>query len=96
VKIADFGVACALEARPDELGMAIGTPGYMALEQAPARPVDARTDLYSIGVIAFELISGRLPPGRRPAGASRSPDRPSSGAPRPERLTEAVADDLRE
>jgi serine/threonine-protein kinase len=42
-------------------GMAFGTPAYMAPEQAAGAPTDRRTDLYSIGVIFFEMIAGRLP-----------------------------------
>lgn len=66
VKIADFGIARALgNALPDDsataTGMTIGTPSYMAPEQALAQPIGPWTDLYSTGVIAFELLSGRLP-----------------------------------
>ncbi len=66
VKIADFGIARALgNALPEEsataTGMTIGTPSYMAPEQALAQPIGPWTDLYSTGVIAFELLSGRLP-----------------------------------
>ncbi len=66
VKIADFGIARALgNALPEEsataTGMTIGTPSYMAPEQAMAQPIGPWTDLYSTGVIAFELLAGRLP-----------------------------------
>ena len=66
VKIADFGIARALgNALPEEsataTGMTIGTPSYMAPEQALAQEIGPWTDLYSTGVIAFELLSGRLP-----------------------------------
>jgi serine/threonine protein kinase len=67
VKITDFGIAKALNqaltTRPfvTEPGMAIGTPMYMAPEQALAKEVGPWTDLYSVGVIAYELIVGQVP-----------------------------------
>jgi serine/threonine-protein kinase len=42
-------------------GAAIGTPGYMAPEQACGREVDARADLYSLGVTLYEMLCGKLP-----------------------------------
>ncbi len=64
VKIADFGIARAYNALTPRLtatGMAIGTPAYMAPEQATNDPLGPTTDLYSLGVIAYELLSGRPP-----------------------------------
>jgi serine/threonine protein kinase len=66
IKIADYGIAKALNMTVNEemrtaTGMAIGTPSYMAPEQAMGQAVDARTDLYALGVIAFDLIAGRPP-----------------------------------
>ncbi|MCB9505742.1 MAG: protein kinase [Gemmatimonadales bacterium] len=60
----DFGVA-KLEgpaARPTDPGLAIGTPGYMAPEQAAGAAVDARTDLYAWGLVARETLTGRRDP----------------------------------
>ena len=66
VKIADFGIAKATEvvstrAFVTATGTTIGTPTYMAPEQAMARPVGPWTDLYSVGVIAYELLVGHPP-----------------------------------
>ena len=72
VKIVDFGIAQLRrddtpkeeEARPRRLtktGMIFGTPEYMAPEQARGRQVDERADVYSAGVILYELLSGAVP-----------------------------------
>jgi serine/threonine protein kinase len=66
VKIADFGIARAgdrlLETRAlTKTGTTLGTPDYMAPEQALGEPVSPRTDLYAVGVLAFELLIGRTP-----------------------------------
>ncbi|MDQ2889817.1 MAG: serine/threonine protein kinase [Gemmatimonadota bacterium] len=68
--VTDFGIAHAIhEARTDasddptltRLGTSLGTPGYMAPEQACGDAVDARTDVYSWGVVAYETIAGHHP-----------------------------------
>jgi serine/threonine protein kinase len=64
VKIADFGIAKGVDNVSPSLtatGMTMGTPSYMAPEQALARDIGPWTDLYSAGVMAYEMLAGRLP-----------------------------------
>jgi eukaryotic-like serine/threonine-protein kinase len=65
VKLLDFGVARLTIDRPKELrtrsGLTVGTPTYMSPEQATASEIDARSDLYAIGVLTFEMITGQPP-----------------------------------
>ena len=60
--IMDFGISVSQEVRRlTETGMLVGTPRYMAPEQFGDRNVDQRSDIYSIGIIMFEVFTGRLP-----------------------------------
>jgi serine/threonine-protein kinase len=63
VKVVDFGLAALnhADARLTRTGVLIGTPTYMAPEQVRARTIDARTDIYSLGVIMYEIFTGRPP-----------------------------------
>jgi serine/threonine protein kinase len=60
VKILDFGIAQGVHDPNGEEGL-IGTPVYMAPEQALGKPVDARADLYSLGVMLYEMLAGEAP-----------------------------------
>jgi len=71
VKVLDFGIAkVTMDDRPSlnphgqiltQLGSVFGTPDYMAPEQASGAPVDHRADLYTVGVLLYEMLSGRAP-----------------------------------
>jgi uncharacterized RDD family membrane protein YckC len=63
VKVTDFGLAKSLGGEVDASGggMLLGTPTYMAPEQCRGRPVDARTDIYALGLTAWYLLGGKPP-----------------------------------
>jgi serine/threonine protein kinase len=58
VKIMDFGIARSMEAATRMTGSMVGTPQYMAPEQVGGKPVDYRTDIYSLGLILYEMFTG--------------------------------------
>lgn len=60
-KIADFGIAQIDTGRLTAVGMMIGTPSYMSPEQYIGRDIDARSDLFSAGVVLYEMVTGRCP-----------------------------------
>ncbi|MBZ0121280.1 MAG: serine/threonine protein kinase, partial [Sandaracinaceae bacterium] len=64
VKLLDFGIAKLIAndgGQRTATGVVLGTPAYMSPEQARGREVDARTDLYAVGVLMYQALSGRLP-----------------------------------
>ena len=61
VKVTDFGIARITDACRTRTGMVLGTPTYMSPEQLSGQRVDGRTDLYSLGVMLFQLLTGVLP-----------------------------------
>ncbi len=61
IKLTDFGIARLDTSKLTNVGEVMGSPGYMSPEQFLGTEVDARSDLYSVGIIAYELLSGKRP-----------------------------------
>jgi len=61
VKVTDFGIACLTDASKTRTGTVLGTPSYMSPEQASGKKLDGRSDLFSLGITLYQLLTGRLP-----------------------------------
>jgi serine/threonine-protein kinase len=61
VKVTDFGIARITDSSRTKTGMVLGTPSFMSPEQLAGKKVDGRSDLYSLGVMLFQMLAGVLP-----------------------------------
>lgn len=64
VKVADFGISLAASDMQQKLtgtGQLVGTPGYLSPEVCLGKPTDARSDIFSLGIVLFEMLTGRMP-----------------------------------
>ena len=61
VKLTDFGIARITDSSKTKTGMVLGTPSYMSPEQLSGKKVDGRSDLFSLGVTFYQMLTGRLP-----------------------------------
>jgi serine/threonine-protein kinase len=61
VKLTDFGIARITDSSKTKTGMVLGTPSYMSPEQLQGKKVDGRSDLFSLGVMMYQLLTGKLP-----------------------------------
>ena len=96
VKLLDFGIAKLLRVGPEMSrtpATVIGTPHYMAPEQATGAPVDGRTDLYALGVVLYEMLAGRRP-GRVRGAPEPLPTETPAGESIPKGLVRPVMDCL--
>ena len=60
-KITDFGIAKAVSSSQTKSGVVLGTPNYMSPEQINSQDIDGRSDIFSLGVVLFELLTGQVP-----------------------------------
>ncbi len=93
-RIMDFGIARSLKGKGiTDAGMIVGTPEYMSPEQVDGKEADARADIYALGVILFEMVTGRLPFEGETA-LSVAVKQKTEPAPDPRKWNAQVPDDL--
>ncbi|MCV6636187.1 protein kinase [Candidatus Albibeggiatoa sp. nov. NOAA] len=61
IKITDFGIARITDTHKTKTGIILGTPSYMSPEQLAGKKIDGRTDLFSLGIMLYQLLTGKLP-----------------------------------
>jgi serine/threonine protein kinase len=61
VKVTDFGIARITDSSKTKTGMVLGTPSYMSPEQLAGKKIDGRSDLFSLGVMLYQMCCGKLP-----------------------------------
>ena len=61
VKVADFGIAKVASSKMTQTGMLLGSPNYMSPEHFLNQPLDGRSDIFALGIVLYELITGQLP-----------------------------------
>jgi TolB-like protein/Tfp pilus assembly protein PilF len=94
VKIMDFGIARTLQAKGmTGEGVMIGTPEYMSPEQAEGKEADERADIYALGIVLFEMLTGRVPfEGETPLSVALK--HKTEAPPDPGKINTQIPDDL--
>ena len=93
-RIMDFGIARSVKARSiTGTGVMIGTPEYMSPEQVEGKEADARADIYALGIVLFEMLTGRLPFSGETA-LSVAVKQKSEAPPDPRAINAQIPDDL--